>query len=100
MRTNPRVRAALAVAGVLLLFIVANILTAALRSDCGLAILFGRRCADAIQRAGFPLQFWESGGFAAHTYFDSVALLIDAALALAASVAAGWWAARRPRADT
>jgi ABC-type antimicrobial peptide transport system permease subunit len=94
MPSSPRARAALVTLGVLLLFIVANILSTALLSDCGLSTLFGRRCADGIQRTGFPLQFFESGGFIAHTYFNMGALLIDVVVALVVSVAAGWLARR------
>ena len=44
-----------------------------LRSDgFGLATV-----ADGIRRCGFPLLFWESGGFVDHEDFDLIGLAID-----------------------
>jgi hypothetical protein len=79
----------------LLLFVGVNLLWAHVRSDCGLPSLLGlSACADDIRRAGFPLQFWEEGGFAFRRVFSLPALLGDVAVGLLASVAAGWAALR------
>jgi hypothetical protein len=79
----------------LLLFVGVNLLWAHVRSDCGLPALLGAAgCADDIRRAGFPLQFWEEGGFAFRQIFSLPALLIDLGLGLAFSVLAGWAATR------
>ena len=60
------------------IFILANILTAHLLSDCGLpAILGADPCADDIVRAGFPLIFFEAGGFAYRSIFNFPYLLLD-----------------------
>src|SRR5512138_2026017 len=48
----------------LLVFIVVNLIAAHLASDCGLPAVFGRdACFDDFVRAGWPLQFYEEGGF-------------------------------------
>jgi hypothetical protein len=79
----------------LLLFVGVNLLVAHVRSDCGLPALLGASgCADDIRRAGFPLQFWEEGGFAFRQVFSLPALLVDLGVGLALSVAAGWAASR------
>lgn len=78
-----------------LVFVGVNLLVAHLRSDCGLPALFGlSACADDIRRVGFPLQFWEEGGFAFRRVFSLPALLIDIAVGLLLALGAGW-AARR-----
>jgi ABC-type thiamin/hydroxymethylpyrimidine transport system permease subunit len=62
------------------LFIVVfvNLLAAHLLSDCGLPALLGADfCADDIARAGFPLVFFEQGGFAYQSGFNLPYLLID-----------------------
>jgi len=83
-----------AAAGVLL-FLAANAVAAHLASDCGLGAVLGlARCADDIRRAGFPLIFWEQGGFAPRNLFSLAALLIDAGIGLAVSLGAGWAASR------
>jgi hypothetical protein len=62
----------------LLLFILVNILAAHLLSDCGLPALLGTDfCADDIARAGFPLIFFEEGGFAFRSIFNLPYLLLD-----------------------
>ena len=62
----------------LLLFILANILAAHLLSDCGLPALLGTdSCADDIARSGFPLVFFEEGGFAYRSIFNLPYLLLD-----------------------
>ena len=74
----------------LAIFLTANLLAAHLQSDCGLPAFFHRSgCADDIRRAGFPLQFYEEGGFAYHSSFDEGALILDLVVALGLSCAAG-----------
>ena len=61
-----------------LIFIALNLLSAHLSSDCGLLAVFGRdMCADDIARAGWPLQFYEDGGFAYHHNFNAVFLVVN-----------------------
>lgn len=75
----------------LLLFIGVNLLWAHARSDCGLPALLGQSgCADDIRRAGFPLQFWEEGGFAYRRVFSLPALLVDIVFGVLIAVGAGW----------
>ena len=62
----------------LFIFILANILAAHLLSDCGLPAVLGMDfCADDIARAGFPLIFFEEGGFAFRSIFNLPYLLLD-----------------------
>lgn len=62
----------------LFIFILVNILAAHLLSDCGLpAVLGADSCADDIARAGFPLIFFEAGGFAFRSIFNLPYLLLD-----------------------
>ena len=82
--------------GGLILFILLNLAVAHVRSDCGLAAVFGvSGCADDIVRIGFPFQVIERGGFIARNTFDSMALAGDALVAIAVSAAAGMLVARR-----
>ncbi len=75
----------------LLAFVVLNVVWLHVRSDCGLPTWLGvSGCADDVRRAGFPLQFYQAGGFVAQTSFSLRALLLDAGLAAAVSAAAGW----------
>jgi hypothetical protein len=70
--------------------LVLNLLAAHMRSDCGILAVLGRSaCADDIRRAGFPLQFWEEGGFAYRRTFDQAALLLDLGAGLALAAAGG-----------
>ncbi len=79
----------------LLLFLVANLLAAHVQSDCGLPAFFNMAgCADDIRRAGFPLQFYEEGGFAYRSNFDVDVLVIDMLSGLALSILAGFAAQR------
>jgi hypothetical protein len=62
----------------LFIFFLANILAAHLLSDCGLPAVIGvDSCADDIARAGFPLVFFEQGGFAFRSIFNLPYLLLD-----------------------
>lgn len=82
----------------LLLFLAINLLAAHLASDCGLPAVFGRdRCADDITRAGWPLQFYEDGGFAYRQDFNPLYLLINLAAGLALAAALGWFFSRRDK---
>lgn len=78
-----------------LLFLAANLLAAHLQSDCGLPAFFNMAgCDDDIRRAGFPLQFYEEGGFAYHSNFDILAFGLDLVLGLALGVLGGLAAGR------
>lgn len=80
----------------LVLFLAANLLAAHLRSDCGLMAVLGRSgCADDIRRAGFPLLFWEAGGFDGRSYFEPAMLLLDLACGAVLSGMLGLIATRR-----
>ena len=72
-------------------FILANALAAHLLSDCGLpAVLGAASCSDDIIRAGFPLVFFEEGGFAFHSNFNAVFLVIDIFVGLGFAVFLGF----------
>ena len=80
----------------LLIFSAINLVAAHLSSDCGLPAVLGRDgCADDITRAGWPLQFYEDGGFAYRHEFNAFFLLINLGLGLGVSLAAGWLWARQ-----
>ena len=75
----------------LLIFLIINLLAAHLASDCGLFAVFGRDpCADDIARAGWPLQFYEEGGFAYRSNFNLPFLLINMAIGVVFSIFLGW----------
>ena len=64
-------------------FIFLNLFAAHLLSDCGLPALFGLdACADDISRAGFPLVFFEEGGFDYHSNFNLRFLIADLVLGI------------------
>jgi hypothetical protein len=74
----------------LLLFLAINLLAAHLQSDCGLPAFFNMSaCADDIRRAGFPLRFYEEGGFAYRSNFDTGALTIDIVCGLGLGILGG-----------
>jgi hypothetical protein len=80
----------------LLLFIAINLTSAHLASDCGLMAVFGRdACADDIVRAGWPLRFYEEGGFDYRDEFQSIPLVLDLLIGLLFGGTIGWFAARR-----
>ena len=83
----------------LLIFLLANLLAAHLLSDCGLPSVFGLDyCSDDIARAGFPLVFFEEGGFAFRSFFNVPYLLFDIFIGTDLAVLAGFtahWLARR-----
>jgi ABC-type antimicrobial peptide transport system permease subunit len=82
----------------LLAFLLANLLAAHLRSDCGLPAVLGMDfCADDIARAGFPLVFFEEGGFAFHSIFNLSFFLIDLFIGLGMAFVVGWVASRRSK---
>jgi hypothetical protein len=75
----------------LLIFLTINLLAAHLASDCGLLAVFGRDvCADDIARAGWPLQFYEEGGFAYHRDVNLLFLLINLCIGVAFALLSGW----------
>lgn len=75
----------------LLIFVLLNLIAAHLSSDCGLGAVFGLdACADDIARAGWPLRFYESGGFAFRSNFSPLFLLTDMAIGLGLAVLSGW----------
>jgi len=83
----------------LLIIIIANLLAAHLLSDCGLPALLGTDfCADDIARAGFPLVFFEQGGFAYHSTFNLQYLFLDLFIGLDFAVFSGFiarWLAKQ-----
>ena len=79
-------------------FVAINLLAAHFMSDCGLpAVLRIAGCSDDIVRIGWPLKFYEVGGFAFHRYFSIQALLGDVLLGLLASIALALATVRFPR---
>lgn len=82
----------------LLLFLAVNLVAAHLASDCGLPAVFGRdACADDIARAGWPLQFYEEGGFAYHLAFNRLFLWINLGIGLAFAILCGLLLSRRKK---
>ena len=78
------------------IFIAINLLSAHLASDCGLMAVFERdACADDIARAGWPLSFYERGGFAYRFVFNLPVLLLDLGIGIILASALGWWMDRR-----
>ena len=82
----------------LCLFILINILAVHFASDCGLSTVFGSSCADGITRIGWPLQFYESGGFMYQQNINFLFLLLDLATGLALAVLIGWLFSRNEKA--
>jgi ABC-type antimicrobial peptide transport system permease subunit len=90
---------AIGLASGLLLFLIINLLAIHLNSDCGLATLSpGSSCADGIAQVGWPMQFYESGGFMYQQNFNLVFLLIDLAFGVAVGLLLGWIFSRRKKA--
>lgn len=82
----------------LLIFIAINLLSVHLASDCGLPAVFGRdSCADDIARAGWPMVFYEEGGFAYRFEFNLRVLLLDLAIGIIWASVLGWFMARRAK---
>src|SRR5258706_3740725 len=74
----------------LFLFLTVNVISAHLRSDCGLPAFFNLAgCADDIRRSGFPLQFFEEGGFSYRSNFDPLAFGLAMASGMMLSVVCG-----------
>lgn len=64
--------------GALLVFLAINLLAAHLMSDCWLpALLRLAACNDDIVRAGWPIEFYEEGGIAFHSFFSTALLTSD-----------------------
>ena len=76
----------------LVIFIAVNLLAAHLLSDCGLPSVFGAdACSDDIARAGFPLVFYERGGFAEHSLLDGGVLGLDLLVGVTFSTILGFF---------
>lgn len=76
----------------LLIFVLLNLLAAHLHSDCGLAAVFGfSSCADDISRAGFPVVFYEQGGFIYRSMLDPVRFIVDAVIGLVFAAGCGFF---------
>lgn len=74
----------------LLAFFTLNLLAAHFMSDCGLLAVLGFPvCADDIVRAGFPLQFYEEGGFAYHRNFIPAFFITDLSIACGVALMLG-----------
>ena len=75
----------------LLVILLVNILVAHLHSDCGLPAVLGMDfCADDIARAGFPLTFFEKGGFAYREIFNLPYLVLDIFIGLDFAILCGF----------
>jgi hypothetical protein len=82
----------------LLIFLGINLLAAHLASDCGLPAVSGRdSCADDIARAGWPLLFYEDGGFVYRQNFNVLFLLINLGTGLALAAIFGWLLASKEK---
>jgi ABC-type antimicrobial peptide transport system permease subunit len=80
----------------LFLFLAINLTSAHLASDCGLPAVFGYdSCADDIARAGWPMRFYEEGGFDYRNTFQSGILALDIVVGMLFAGTFGWLAARR-----
>lgn len=78
------------------IFILINGAVAHLSSNCGLPAVFGLdSCADDISRAGFPMNFYEDGGFAYRHEFILPNLILDLVIGVLLAGGFGWWFARR-----
>ena len=85
----------------LLSFFLINVIAAHLLSDCGLPALLGvDYCADDIARAGFPLVFFEQGGFAFHSFFNLPNLFLDLFIGIIFAVTCGFIARRLEKRKT
>jgi len=88
-------RFAIGVALGLLAFILINLFSAHLSSDCGLLAVFERdTCADDIARAGWPFRFYERGGFDYRFEFNLSFLVLDLVTGTILAGVLGWIIAR------
>lgn len=91
MGTNPRRFWAGFLIG-LALFLAINLLAAHLLSDCGLPSVFGAdACSDDIARAGFPVVFYEKGGFIEHSLLDAGRLGLNLLVGITFSTIVGYF---------
>ena len=81
----------------LLIFIVINLLSAHLASDCGLPAVFGRDACAVDIAAGWPFRFYEEGGFAYPLEFTLPALVADLASGIILASLVGWFMAQREK---
>ena len=80
----------------LLLFLAINLTSAHLSSDCGLPAVFGYDfCDDDIVRAGWPLRFYEEGGFDSRFIFNRGVLVLDLGIGVLLAGTIGWLFAKR-----
>ena len=82
----------------LLVIILVNLFSAHLSPDCGLLAVFERdSCADDVVRAGWPLAFYEKGGFDYRFEFNTPVLFLDLVIGAIAAGAVGWLFARKAK---
>jgi hypothetical protein len=83
----------------LLFFVALTVLATHLRSDGGLLAMIPFGCFDCIRRIGFPLTFYEDGGFVYRKIANPPAFAVDSAVALTFGVMGGLLAERfrKPR---
>jgi hypothetical protein len=75
----------------LLAFVLINLFSAHLSSDCGLIAVFERDlCTDEIARAGWPFRFYERGGFNYRFEFHLPILLLDLVMGTILAAVLGW----------
>lgn len=72
------------------LFICINVVAAHFMSDCGLPAVLGvAGCSDDTVRAGWPMKFYEQGGYDEHLMFSEANLTNDFIIGGLAAVAIG-----------
>lgn len=82
----------------LFIVLVINLTSAHLSSDCGLPAVFGRdSCADDIARAGWPLRFYEQGGFVFHLKFNPLFFIVNLWIGTAFAIVFGWLFSRKKK---
>jgi len=82
----------------LFVFVAINLTSAHLSSDCGLPAVFGRdSCADDVARAGWPVRFYEEGGFNYRFNFSIGKLAMDIGIGILLASTIGWLFTRRAK---
>jgi len=75
----------------LLIFLAISLISAHFSSDCGLPAVLGHdSCSDDIARAGWPLIFYEEGGFDYRYSFNPPALMLDLGIGMLLACRLGW----------
>ena len=74
------------------LFFVANLIAVHVNSTGGLleGLAIVDRWSDDIRRMGFPLQFFEEGGFSYRRNVSGIALVLDIVIAVACAAVIGF----------